>query len=191
MKIYLIRHGKTSANEKSLYYGFTDLELCDDGRTELLEIAENYKNIKIDKYFTSGMLRANQSLEILFGNVDFTVVEDLKEINFGDFEMKSYEDLKENHEYINWLNDFENYKIPNGESFVEFKSRVILSFEQVVSSCERNNCESVVMVVHNGVISTIMDYYFKGDKSFFDWKSENGKGYIFIKKEENYWEKLL
>lgn len=35
MTIYLIRHGKTEANEKRLYCGITDLPLSEAGRDEL------------------------------------------------------------------------------------------------------------------------------------------------------------
>ena len=35
MTIYLIRHGKTEANEKHLYCGSTDLPLSEAGRGEL------------------------------------------------------------------------------------------------------------------------------------------------------------
>ena len=35
MTVYLIRHGKTEANEKRLYCGSTDLPLSEKGREEL------------------------------------------------------------------------------------------------------------------------------------------------------------
>jgi hypothetical protein len=38
MTVYLIRHGKTEANEKWLYCGSTDLPLSQKGREELTEI---------------------------------------------------------------------------------------------------------------------------------------------------------
>ena len=38
MTIYLIRHGKTLANERKLYCGSTDLSLSEQGREELNRI---------------------------------------------------------------------------------------------------------------------------------------------------------
>ena len=38
MTIYLIRHGKTSANEKHLYCGSTDLPLSNAGKEELRSV---------------------------------------------------------------------------------------------------------------------------------------------------------
>jgi len=37
MKLILIRHGKTEANEKHLYCGSTDIPLSDGGKAELIE----------------------------------------------------------------------------------------------------------------------------------------------------------
>ena len=38
MKIWLIRHGMTEANERRLYCGSTDLPLSDHGREELKSV---------------------------------------------------------------------------------------------------------------------------------------------------------
>lgn len=53
-------------------------------------------------FVTSGMLRANQTLRAIYGDVPFSVIDDLREVNFGIFEMKSYEDLKTEPVYQDW-----------------------------------------------------------------------------------------
>lgn len=45
MTIYLIRHGKTEANESHLYCGSTDLSLSVAGREELQNIYYDIKNV--------------------------------------------------------------------------------------------------------------------------------------------------
>ena len=69
MKILLIRHGKTVANEKHLYCGSTDLPLSEQGRRELagkkLSAPENCR------YYSSGMRRADETLELLFPVVEY------------------------------------------------------------------------------------------------------------------------
>ena len=40
MTIYLIRHGKTEANEKHLYCGSTDLPLSEAGKEELCKLMD-------------------------------------------------------------------------------------------------------------------------------------------------------
>ena len=94
IKISLIRHGKTFANEKKLYYGFSDIELSENGIKELEKLKEKVNYEKGQLFITSGLKRTIQTLNILFGNVDYIVNEHFKEMNFGDFELKSYEQLK-------------------------------------------------------------------------------------------------
>ena len=45
MIIYLIRHGRTEANEKWLYCGSTDLSLSEKGREELAGFYKISKSI--------------------------------------------------------------------------------------------------------------------------------------------------
>ena len=101
MKILLIRHGKTVANEKHLYCGSTDLPLSEQGRRELagkkLSAPENCR------YYSSGMRRADETLELLFSGVEYEREPGFREVDFGVFEMKSYEMLKEDPAYQAWL----------------------------------------------------------------------------------------
>jgi alpha-ribazole phosphatase len=59
MTVYLIRHGKTLANEKRLYCGSTDLPLSEKGREELNGIHYDIKNAR---FLTSGMKRTHETL---------------------------------------------------------------------------------------------------------------------------------
>ena len=92
MTIYLIRHGKTEANEKHLYCGSTDLPLSDAGKEELRSVYYDIKNVR---FLTSGMKRTNETLHILFGNVPYEVDSRVREVDFGSFEMQSFEQLKD------------------------------------------------------------------------------------------------
>ena len=66
MRIYLIRHGKTEANERRLYCGSTDLPLSRQGAAELAQLHYDIQNVR---FLTSGMKRTNETLRILFGDV--------------------------------------------------------------------------------------------------------------------------
>ena len=45
------------------------------------------------QFFTTGMLRTEQSLEIIYGKREHEVIEALRELDFGEFEMCTYEQL--------------------------------------------------------------------------------------------------
>lgn len=173
MKILLIRHGKTAANEKHLYCGSTDLPLSETGRRELADMGpEPPENCR---YYSSGMIRANETLEILFGDVEYHMVPGLREVDFGSFEMRSYEMLKEDPDYITWITgDNMANTPPGGESGNAMTLRVLSCFREIAA-----RGENAVIVTHGGVIAALMGELFPQEgKNRYQWQSANGGGYL-------------
>ena len=177
MTIYLIRHGKTSANEKHLYCGSTDLSLSVAGREELQNIRYDIKNVR---FITSGMKRTNETLQMLFGDVPYEVEPRFREVNFGIFEMHSYEQLKDRTDYQAWLEGDNEANIPpRGESGVQMKARVLQALSEIT--------EDTCIITHGGVIAAIMEHLFPGeDKNRYQWQPQNGRGWVIC--EDRYWE---
>lgn len=170
MTIILIRHGETEANKKKLYCGKTDLPLSDAGRAELTR----KKMPKHCRFISSGMRRANETLELLFGNVSYEHSPDLQEMDFGKFEMHSYEELKDDPVYIAWcLGDNERNIAPDGESGEQMSRRVLAAFERIVAEGQ-----DAVIVTHGGCIAAIMAHLFPGEKKTrYQWQCPCGSGY--------------
>lgn len=168
MTIYLIRHGKTEANEKRLYCGSTDLSLSERGREELSQLHYEIKNVR---FLTSGMKRTDETLKILFGGIPFDTDLRFREVDFGIFEMHSYKQLKDTQEYQAWLTgDNEANVPPGGESGEQMKQRVLEAFSKI----EEDTC----IITHGGVIAAIMEYLFpEENKTRYDWQPKNGYGY--------------
>ena len=168
MSIYLIRHGKTVANEQHLYCGSTDLPLSDGGREELHSM---HYDITPERFVTSGMKRTDETLRILFGNVPFSVDSRFREVDFGAFEMKSYEMLKDDPSYQAWLTgDNERNVPPGGESGVQMTRRVLEAFREIP--------DGTALITHGGVIAAIMASLFPADgKHRYQWQPRNGHGY--------------
>ena len=168
MTIYLIRHGKTSANEKHLYCGSTDLPLSDAGKEELRSVHYDIKNVR---FISSGMKRTNETLRILFGDVPYEVDPRFREVDFGIFEMQSFEELKDTLEYQTWLTGDNDANIPpNGESGVQMKERVLNAFSEI----KENTC----IITHGGVIAAIMEHLFpEENKNRYQWQPQPGRGY--------------
>ena len=169
--IYLIRHGKTPANEARLYCGSTDLELS---RAGIAELRQRQYAIRADRYITSGMRRTEQTLGILFGDVPFTREPELREVDFGIFEMKSYEQLKENFQYQLWLTgDNEANTPPGGESGADMTRRVLAAYRRIAALPG-----DTVIVTHGGVIAAILAALFPEEgKSRYAWQPKPGCGY--------------
>lgn len=174
-EILLIRHSLTEANEKGLYCGKTDLPLSTKGKTLAADLAKerNYKAEAYCSFFTSGMKRTDETLELLFGNVEFEAVSELREMNFGDFEMFSYEELKQRQDYQKWITgDNIRNKCPSGESAEDMAERVIAAFSNIIKY------PSAVVITHGGVIAAIMAHYFqKEEKNRYQWQPEPCRGY--------------
>ena len=168
MTIYLIRHGKTEANEKHLYCGSTNLPLTDAGREELSQYHYDIHNIR---FITSDMKRTNETLQILFGDVPYGVDARFREVDFGIFEKHSYEELKDTPEYQKWLTgDNEANVPPQGESGLQMKARVLAAFSEIR--------EDTCIITHGGVIAAIMTHLFPDEgKHLYQWQPKNGCGY--------------
>ena len=168
MTIYLIRHGKTEANELRLYCGSTDLPLSDSGREELRRIRYDISGVR---FLTSGMARANETMELLFPGIPYEIDPRFREVDFGAFEMRSYEQLKDNPAYQTWLTgDNESNVPPGGESGKQMTERVLSAFADI----QKDTC----IVTHGGVIAAIMAARFpEVGRHRYQWQPKNGCGY--------------
>ena len=109
MTIYLIRHGKTLANERRLYCGSTELSLSEQGREELNGIRFDISHVR---FLPSGKKRANETMELLFPGVLYEQDPRFREVDFGIFEMQSYEELKDRPDYQIWLTGDNERNVP-------------------------------------------------------------------------------
>ena len=168
MRIYLIRHGKTEANEKRLYCGMTDIPLSETGKAEVQDLHYDVKNVR---FLTSGMKRTDETLRLLFGDVPFETELRFREMDFGIFEMHSYEELKDTPEYQQWLTgDNEENVTPGGESGLGMQRRVLEAFSEL----RTDTC----LVTHGGVIAAIMAASFpEEEKNRYQWQPKPGRGY--------------
>lgn len=177
INLYLVRHGKTEGNEKRLYCGYTDLSLSSNGVEELKKLRGLYN--KCDFYYTTGLKRTNETLNILFDSDNFLVEDGFKEYNFGDFEMKGYEELKHKKEYIDWLEDTSgSYIVPNGESKNIYRERIKDTFKKFIKNLAKENKENVALVCHGGTIGTILQQFYDKEKDLFYWQPSCGRGYL-------------
>lgn len=167
--LYLIRHGQTQANLEHRYCGATDLPLSPEGAENLQKLHYSVSNVR---FLTSGMLRTEQTLNILFGPVPHEQRPEFREVDFGIFEMHTYEELKENPAYQAWLtgDNMENIP-PEGESGNQMCARVLKALPELFT-------EDTVLVTHGGVIAAIMDHLFPEEhKSRYQWQPTPGHGY--------------
>ena len=171
MKLTLIRHGITHGNKYGLYYGTTDLPLLEEGVEELRERRLGYIYPTAPRYYTSPLQRTQQTLRQLYGAVDFTVVDGLREMNFGVFEMRTVEDLRQDEAFVAWSRRMSTDRCPEGESFADVQRRALVAIDPIL-----HGGEDAVCVIHGGVIACLMTKWFPGPR-FESWMPHPGTGW--------------
>lgn len=157
MNIYVVRHGQTDYNVKRLFQGQTDVPLNRTGEKQAKEMAEKFKNVKVDNILVSPLLRARQTASYISNikKIKPLIEEDLKERSFGKMEGQA------NREECNieMLLDFEkNYEIYDVEPIQSFFKRVGECLKQII---KKYDGQDIVLVTHACVTQAI-EYYFHG-----------------------------
>ncbi len=187
--IHLIRHGITEGNLRRWFYGAADLPLAAEGLQALLDLrAEGiYPPLADADCYTSGMLRAEQSLTAIYGDVPRRPLPNLREMNFGSWECRTFEDLSDDPQFQAWMDDPAHViACPGGDSTESFRARVRTGYRELLGlhrvkqlSHRHSGLDAISIVVcHGGVIAAMMEEAFPGQKaSFWDWIPAPGRGY--------------
>jgi len=155
MRLVLIRHGRSIANEQKLVTGTATDPLSSTGIAQALALRDWLKemNIIADYYVTSQWKRAQETANILFPDVSWKIESRIGETNAGvvadwplDTFLSQYPDFYQNH----------HSKYPQGESHSELYTRSTRWFEEMVM--RTNKSDTVILVAHSGPISCILQY---------------------------------
>ena len=73
-------------------------------------------------------------------------------MNFGVWEQTPWQDIPQ--ETIQpWMDDFVNYRVPEGENFLDVQTRVVSFWEEML---QQEQAEKVIISTHSGVIRTLL-----------------------------------
>lgn len=183
MEIYLIRHGRTQANEKHLYCGSTDEPLSEKGISEARAI--RYP-LRPQTVYVSPMLRARQTAKLLFPEAEQQVVEGLQEMDFGRFERRSAEEMREDKDYQDWVDSECSLPCPNGEDIKGFAKRISQALHALVQQAIAQKEKELVIVAHGGSIMAAMASYARPSQEYFHWFAPNCGGYKAHIQEEQW-----
>ncbi len=189
--IHFIRHGITEGILNRWYYGATDMPLVQEGIDEVLGFkADNVYPLDLAEdtdFNTSGMIRAEQTLDVIYGDVQRKAIKNLSEMSFGRWECKTFDELKLEPEFDEWMNCTDNsFVFPEGDSILSFYERVEKGFDELLglhrlkelSHRHSGKDATSVIVCHGGVISACMERYFSGDReNFWQWIPAPGRGF--------------
>ena len=173
--LVLVRHGESDWNKKNLFTGWRDIDLTDKGIAEAREAGRKLKaqGIKFDVAFTSALIRAQRTLDLMLqelGQTKIPVFKDqaLNERDYGDLVGLNKDDARKKWgaEQVHiWRR---SYKVapPGGESLRDTAARVlpyyiqeilprVLRGERVLVSAHGNSLRALVMVLDRHTTDSI------------------------------------
>ncbi|MFD1037811.1 histidine phosphatase family protein [Virgibacillus byunsanensis] len=190
LDVFLVRHGITDWNLEKRYLGHTDREVIKSELTRL----DNLKNVlattSFDSVYTSDLRRCLETLAYIQIPAKASIDTRLREINFGDWEGKNYQQLKDKQAYRNWIDNWENNPIPNGETASQFKARIDSFFNLCLQQQIGNAIgvkKRILIMTHGGVIRYLVSTYVPST-SFWDVSVKHGQATrLTFKKQKGEW----
>jgi 2,3-bisphosphoglycerate-dependent phosphoglycerate mutase len=165
--LVLVRHGQSEWNLKNLFTGWRDVGLTEQGIKEAREAGRKLKaqGITFDVAFTSALVRAQRTLDLMLGELGQTKLatfkdQALNERNYGDLVGLNKDDARKKwgEEQVHiWRRSYD-VAPPGGESLRDTAARVlpyyiqdilprVLRGERVLVSAHGNSLRALVMVL--------------------------------------------
>lgn len=150
MNLYLIRH----ARQDSLLCNI-DVKLAPEGVRQAELLAERLKNYPIELFYSSNLLRAVETAEILnTRKLEHRIRKELQEINFGKLTGKTNQENHNNYrEFFKQRNELtEDLAFPEGECGLDVYHRAMPVLEEITAQ----KIEAVAIVTHGGTIRSLL-----------------------------------
>ncbi len=166
-RYFLLRHGKTihQAEKKDIIYDYPDdnpaCVLLEEGIKQAQIAGEALKGKNINLIFSSDILRAKQTANIVAGLINYNlenIVYDkrLRDINWGVFGGQNKE--KAWAYYNNDMMKKFELGVPEGESWNECRERMVEVLKEIENNFENKN----VLIVSHGDPLWLLEGYMKG-----------------------------
>jgi broad specificity phosphatase PhoE len=160
MKLYFARHGQSEANvlrvisNRGLVHPLTEL-----GRQQAAELAQALTSIPIAKIYSSPLLRARQTAEIVAATLNrpVEIADALREPDCGIAEGRSDEAAWAEHHraWTAWLDERRyNYRIEGGESFNDLQARFAPFIDRL--SAEHGGASDHLLLISHGELLIMM-----------------------------------
>ncbi len=158
--LYVIRHGQTDWNIKGVTQGETDIPLNSVGIKQAQTLAKSLENIKFNAVFSSNLVRAKKTAEIIALERKIAVETShlLRERRYGKQEGKDERMLQKFYEVWKSLSKKERAKykpFPGYETNEEIVSRFITFLREVAVAYSK---KTVLIVSHGGIMRAFLNH---------------------------------
>lgn len=163
MRLYIVRHGETDWNKERKVQGFSDIPLNEYGRHLARETAEGMKEIPFDLAYTSPLIRAKETAEIILAGRGIPVIESngIKEMGFGEYEgmcISGKEKAPESEAFKKFFTDTGNF-VPakGGESIADIMDRTGQFLKEL---CEDSQLQGkrILLSTHGAAMTALLNH---------------------------------
>ena len=165
MRIYIVRHGETDANENGWLQGWSNGTLNESGRMLAEITGRGMKDIRFDCCISSPLLRAKETAEIILkesGNsISVSFDERIIEINFGSFERMSIRDEK----VMRFLKKpVIDYKFPDGESIANVIERTQEFLKELMA---KDDGRTYLVSTHGCALRSMLNFLYEDPDDYW------------------------
>lgn len=178
-KIHLIRHGLTQANFEQRYIGVTDQPLCDEGIARLSQLRDTREYPFTQLVYSSPLLRAVQTAELLYPDAQVETLDTLRELDFGAFENRTAADLDTDPEFRAWIASPDR-PTPGGESGAQAAERAVRGLTSIFSQMMEEKITSAAVITHGGIMSSLLCMLGLPQREAIFWQCAPGEGYTLL-----------
>jgi broad specificity phosphatase PhoE len=155
--IYLVRHGSVVGTHTHRFIGHLDVPISETGEAELNALAARLSKIPLVAVYTSDLIRARRSAEIVAAPHGLTprVTSSLREMAMGRWEGLTAEEIKarEPEAFSDWMSKIGEYPCPEGESVPDLVARSWPVVERILAA---HVGEHVAVVAHGGTNRVVL-----------------------------------
>jgi broad specificity phosphatase PhoE len=156
-RLFLVRHGATTATEEGRFSGSTGAELSEQGRWQAARLGERLAQQAISAVYSSPLSRARDTARIIASHCRLEVLlrDGLREIGHGHWEGKTRDEVEEQHaeEYAAWESDPFTFAPSGGESGVAVLARALPVVREIVTA---HAGEQVLVVSHKATLRLLL-----------------------------------
>ena len=163
-KLVIVRHGQSLWNLANKFTGWVDVDLSEAGEREAKKAGEKLKGMKFDHAFTSALMRAQKTLDIILketGQTDLNIEKDkaLNERMYGDLQGLDKDETraKFGEEQVKiWRRSYD-ISPPNGESLKDTADRVLPYYHQHIEPLLKQG-KDVIIAAHGNSLRALIMY---------------------------------
>ncbi len=176
--IYIIRHGQTELNSRGVLQGRSDHALNEKGIAQAKEAAQRLRGIPFSAVWSSPLVRALQTAEIIAPGLAPNIDDRLTEMDYGPYEGADLKHLPP--EVITFFQDFVRNPAPRGMEPLEAVVRRAGAFMEERCRSEENILISTHAIAMKGILE-----YLTPDSVGAYWSKYIGNCEVYITSFQN------